>query len=55
MVRSMMSKVELSRSFWEFALETVVFMLNRVSSKSVEKTPYDLWFGRFLNVSFIKI
>jgi hypothetical protein len=55
MVRSMMSKTELSRSFWEFALETVVFMLNRVPSKFVEKTSYELWFRRIPNVSFIKI
>jgi GAG-pre-integrase domain/Integrase core domain len=55
MVRSMMSKAELSRSFWGFTLEAAVFMLNRVPSKFVEKTPYELWFGRILNVSFIKI
>jgi hypothetical protein len=55
MVRSMMIKTELSRSFWGFALKTAVFMLNRVPSKSVEKTPYELWFGRIANVSFIKI
>jgi hypothetical protein len=55
MVRSMMSKAELSRSFWRFTLETATFMLNCVSSKSVEKTPYELWFGRISNVSFIKI
>jgi hypothetical protein len=30
-------------------------MLNHVPSKSVEKTPYELWFGRISNVSFIKI
>jgi hypothetical protein len=35
MVRSMMSKTELPRSFWGFELKTAVFMLNRVSSKSV--------------------
>jgi Integrase core domain len=55
MVRSMMSKAELSHSFWGFALETAAFMLNRVPSKSVKKTPYKLWFGKFSNVSFIKI
>jgi transposase InsO family protein len=55
MVHSMMSKAELSCSFWGFALETIVFMLNRVPSKSVEKTPYELWFGGISNVSFIKI
>jgi hypothetical protein len=30
-------------------------MLNHVTSKSVEKTPYELWFGRVLNMYFIKI
>jgi hypothetical protein len=39
---SMMSKAELSRSFWGFALETAVFILNHVSSKSIKKTPYEL-------------
>jgi GAG-pre-integrase domain/Integrase core domain len=55
MIRSMMSRAELSRSFWGFAFKTAAFMLNRMPSKSVEKTPYVLWFGRISNVSFIKI
>jgi hypothetical protein len=42
MVHSMMSKAELPYFFWGFALETAAFMLNRVSSKSVENTPYEL-------------
>ena len=55
MVRSMMSKAELPRFFWGFALETAAFTLNRLPSKSVEKTPYELWFERVPNVSFLKI
>jgi hypothetical protein len=42
MVRSIMSQAELPHSFWEFALKTAIFMLNHMSSKSVEKTPYEL-------------
>jgi transposase InsO family protein len=42
MVRSMMSKAELSHSFWGFALSIAAFMLNRMPSKSIEKTPYEL-------------
>jgi transposase InsO family protein len=42
MVRSIMSQAELPHSFWKFALKTAIFMLNRMSSKSVEKTPYEL-------------
>jgi hypothetical protein len=44
-VRSMMSLFDLSISFWGYALETVVFILSRASSKSVETTPYELWHG----------
>jgi hypothetical protein len=55
MVRFMMSKDELPCSFWGFALETATFTLNRLPSRSVEKTPYELWFGRVSNVSFLKI
>ena len=53
--RSMMSQTSLPMSFWGYALETVAFTLNRVQSKSVDKTPYKMWFGRVPNVSFLKI
>jgi transposase InsO family protein len=55
MVRSMMSQADLPKSFWGFALETAAFTLNRVPSKSVEKTPYETWFGRKPSMSFLKI
>ena len=45
MVRSMTSLTNLPPSFWGYALETVAFMLNRAPPKSVETTPYELWFG----------
>src|SRR3954468_8520905 len=45
MVRSMMSLTYLPLSFWGYALETAAFTLNRAPSKSVEATPYELWFG----------
>ena len=40
---------------WGSALETVVFTLNRALSKSVETTPYELWFGNKPNLSFLKV
>ena len=55
MVRSMMSQTTLPLSFWGHALETAAFILNRVPSKSVEKTPYEIWSGRSPNLSFMKI
>ncbi|KAK8562296.1 hypothetical protein V6N12_010380 [Hibiscus sabdariffa] len=55
MVRSMMSHTDLPTSFWGYALETAAFTLNRVPSKSVQKTPHEMWTGRRPNMSFMKI
>ncbi|KAK8708165.1 hypothetical protein V6N13_059210 [Hibiscus sabdariffa] len=55
MVRSMMSHTDLPTSFWGYALETAAFTLNRVPSKSVQKTPHEMWTGRHPNMSFMKI
>jgi transposase InsO family protein len=43
MVRSMMVQANLSITFWGDALLTAVYILNRVPSKSVSSTPYELW------------
>ncbi|KAK8685914.1 hypothetical protein V6N13_124946 [Hibiscus sabdariffa] len=55
MVRSMMSHTDLPTSFWGYALEIAAFTLNRVPSKSVQKTPHEMWTGRRPNMSFMKI
>ena len=54
MVRSMMSLTDWPLSFWGYALETVAFTLNRAPSKSVETTPYELWFGKKPKLSLLK-
>src|SRR3954467_5015043 len=51
----MMSLTDLPLSFWGYALETVAFNLNRAPSKSVETTPYELWFGAKPKLSFLKV
>ena len=55
MVRSMMSLTDLPLSFWGYALETAAFTLNRAPSKSIETTPYELWFGKKPKLSFLKV
>ena len=55
MVRSMLSLTDLRLSFWGYALETAAFTLNRTPSKSVEMTPYELWFGKKPKLSFLKV
>ncbi|KAJ9553892.1 hypothetical protein OSB04_017937 [Centaurea solstitialis] len=55
MVRSMMCRSTLPVSFWGHALETAANILNKVPTKSVEKTPYELWTGKKPKLSFLKI
>ncbi|KAK9108126.1 hypothetical protein Syun_024137 [Stephania yunnanensis] len=46
MVRSMMAQANLPITFWGDALLTATYILNRVPSKSVSSTPYELWTNR---------
>ena len=43
MVRSMMSNSSLPKSLWMYALKTSMYLLNRVPTKAVPKTPFELW------------
>ena len=45
-VQSLMSPTDLPLSFWGPTLETAGITLNRAPSKSVETSPYELWFGK---------
>ena len=53
-VRYMMSLTDLPLSFWGYTLKTVAFTLNRAPSKSVQTSPYELWFGRNQSCHFLK-
>ena len=55
MVRSMMGFASLSISFWGYALESACYLLNRVLSKSVIKTPYEIWTGRKPALSHLRV
>jgi hypothetical protein len=55
MVISMMSQTDLPLSFWGYALETTAFTLNRVATKSLERTPYEIWIEKHLKLSFLKV
>ena len=50
-----MSLGDLPLSFWGYALEMTAFTLNRAPSKSIETTPYELWFGKKPKLSFLKV
>ena len=46
MVRSMISYSTLPISFWGYALNTAMCLLNLVPSKSIPKTLVELWNGK---------
>ena len=55
MVRSMMSNSTLPEFLWGEALKTAVHILNRVPSKVVPKTPYELWVGRKPTLNYLHV
>ncbi|GJT16435.1 retrovirus-related pol polyprotein from transposon TNT 1-94 [Tanacetum coccineum] len=55
MVRSMTNLTTLPLSFWDYALESATRILNMVPTKKVDKTPYELWYGKVPNLSYLKV
>jgi hypothetical protein len=51
----MISLTDLQLSFWGYALDIAAFTLNRALSKSIEMTPYELWFGKKPKLPFLKV
>jgi hypothetical protein len=51
----MIGQIDLLLCFWGYALETVVFTLNRVPTKSFKKTSYEIWIGKRPRLSFLKV
>ena len=43
MVRCMLVNSSLPKFLWDEALKTTTYILNQVPSKSIPKTPYELW------------
>ena len=42
-------------NLWMEALKTAIHILNRVPSKSVPKTPYELWTGRVPSLNHLRV
>lgn len=54
--RSMITQSKLSKKFWEEAVLTAAYIMNRSQSCIVEnKTPYELWLGKKPNVSNMRV
>ena len=55
MIRSMLSYSSLPKSFWGYAIQTATYILNVVPSKSVPRTPLELWSGNKPSLSHFRI
>ena len=55
MKRSMMSRSNLPEYLWGEAIKTATYILNRVPSKSVPKTPFEPWTCRKPSLSHFKV
>ncbi|GKA76825.1 retrotransposon protein, putative, ty1-copia subclass, partial [Tanacetum coccineum] len=51
----MMNLTTLPLSFWDYALESATHILNMVPTKKVDKTPYELWYRKVPNLSYLKV
>ena len=51
----MMSHGDLPMFLWGNALETTLYSLNRVPTKAVDQTPYEIWNKRKPNLSYLKV
>ena len=55
MVRSMMSFTDLPEFLWGYCLMIAIYVLNRVPSKTVPTTPYEIWHGKKPSLNHLKI
>nr|GFC41511.1 hypothetical protein [Tanacetum cinerariifolium] len=55
MVNSMLSYLGLSEGSWREAMLTACYLLNNVPNKRNETTPYELWYKKRPNLSFLRV
>lgn len=55
MVRCMLSHAHLSTTFWGEAISTAIYILNRVHSRTIGMTPYEIWRGTKPSLSHLKV
>ena len=47
--------IDLPISFWGYTLNTVAFIINKVPSKSITITPFEIWKKKRTNIKQLKI
>ncbi|GJU54280.1 hypothetical protein Tco_1227994 [Tanacetum coccineum] len=51
----MINLTTLPKSFWGYALVSVIRILNMVPTKKVERTPYEIWHGKAPKLSYLRV
>ncbi|GJW81266.1 retrotransposon protein, putative, ty1-copia subclass [Tanacetum coccineum] len=46
---------ETFKSFWGYALESAARILNMVPTKKVDRMPYEIWHGKALKLSYLRV
>jgi hypothetical protein len=55
MMCSMLCNYTLPLGLWIEALKTTAHIINHVPSKSISKTPYELWTGRKPSINYLHV
>nr|GEX97507.1 hypothetical protein [Tanacetum cinerariifolium] len=55
MVRSILNLTTLPKSFWGYALESAIRILNMVPTKKVKRTPYEIWHRKAPKLSYLRV
>ena len=55
MIKSMIAHITLPESLWSKILKTVICLLNRVLSKIVIKTSYELWIEKSFSIRHLHV
>ena len=54
-VRSILSNLTLPISLWMYTLKAAMYLLNRVPSKAIPKTPFELWTNRTPSIRHLHV
>jgi hypothetical protein len=55
MINDLLCNYGLNKSFWEEAIFSTCYMLNRITQKKSKITAYELWKKRKPNISYFKV
>lgn len=53
--RCLIFEAELDKKYWAEAANTAVYLKNRSIASGIEKTPYEMWFGRKPNLQHLRV